>query len=1171
MNNSLAARLKLRIFSSHSNTGGNEKNRTTLNKKKSIEDDDDVAIESGEEEDRRTRLDLNLQDIGNLEIRDIENNNDYDGTSSEYSTSSESDGSITINRNIVNTNTVIENKSNNPHNNNGSSKSESFNQSDLRSTSERTLDPKKMKQTKFQTLKKKISIPELSLISGKRNNNTAQPISNTEESLKTLKTKTSNNILSSNNEYKYNSIDTRSMSEYTSSEINDKKILVSRTQIKKKAQVLPVMNSEIDLVSFDLKTRISHSRKSSEPYTSEKFVNNSVSTNIDLNSSKTQLSRKSSLTFPKVNISNDPDTLTIRKVHSDSIGSVASSVYSNPDILTSKNESRTLMKTRIDNNDNVNPKINRGRSRTLDAIESKKHRHPSPFHRKKNSSSSSLTARLVSSYSNKFGHSRSTSGGQTSTHIVNSKTNNSSTSSINSKTDYTKTSSSPRASHGSLPRPKIVKSNSSSSSTSNLTRRRSSSLANTISSIVSFRGFSSFNNVKQTSNDDPNQGKTLSLSDLPPVPIPKPNETYKSYLTKISNYQQLIGVILTEADDEYKLNVLDYFLENCFNFAELPVDVALRVLLMFVELPKETQQIDRLLQHFSKVYYQQHYKDSIHTGWKSESQVYFIVFSLLILHTDYYNPNNKDKMTKHQFINLVHEDTESNGNIIPKEILSYFYDNITSQESPKFDFSKIGLGFDNQEQSISSRTENFKSNKQMSTLELHLTNSSPALTIYSPKLILSNSLLSQSAHFPFVPPIIGRSNSSSLSNYLGYSSTSQLVNNSANASKDDIDIYHHIYNNTLLDINMESDVNKMWDVQCINTPIYRNNFDQCSKYFSAFLEFKGGYFKIHRSQFESIANLNYEIINETKDDDCLYLKIIHLGDIHEFSCAKKSFLVGNGNKIFWKHEYAILTSYGLLIFSNFDWIQPKLVVDEDTKISNYIIEYPQGPSQLAEPTIDTYGLLAMVSMDELGPLAFQNLVDKQNKEDSEENGNNGLLLSNHMELICKEDPDKLLYIRSPTKKYVWKCQSKTERDEWIDSINVSATFSKCYVKLRTICNTVISLLGTSVECRIAKLIKSKQEKIEKLKRLELRLSFYRHVIPISSKTRNELHGQLLQLAVQLEYLIYEIKRNAVYIDIAKNVNQKDTLVSSENFLKLNEISLSKCPTDEHNNVNVTSS
>ncbi|GAO20058.1 hypothetical protein UVI_02034510 [Ustilaginoidea virens] len=73
--------------------------------------------------------------------------------------------------------------------------------------------------------------------------------------------------------------------------------------------------------------------------------------------------------------------------------------------------------------------------------------------------------------------------------------------------------------------------------------------------------------------------------------------------------------------------------------------MAIRKLLMEAELPKETQQIDRCLQAFANRYHE------CNPGiYSSPDQAYFIAFSLLILHTDVFNKNNKRKMQKSDYL-----------------------------------------------------------------------------------------------------------------------------------------------------------------------------------------------------------------------------------------------------------------------------------------------------------------------------------------------------------------------------------------------------------------------------------------------------------------------------------------------------------------------------------------
>lgn len=58
---------------------------------------------------------------------------------------------------------------------------------------------------------------------------------------------------------------------------------------------------------------------------------------------------------------------------------------------------------------------------------------------------------------------------------------------------------------------------------------------------------------------------------------------------------------LRDSPDPFHASAIIVYL-NSFEFAHDPIDLALRKLLMAVSLPKETQQIDRVMEAFSKRY-----------------------------------------------------------------------------------------------------------------------------------------------------------------------------------------------------------------------------------------------------------------------------------------------------------------------------------------------------------------------------------------------------------------------------------------------------------------------------------------------------------------------------------------------------------------------------------------
>lgn len=79
---------------------------------------------------------------------------------------------------------------------------------------------------------------------------------------------------------------------------------------------------------------------------------------------------------------------------------------------------------------------------------------------------------------------------------------------------------------------------------------------------------------------------------------------------------------------------------NLFNFSGLRIDNALRLYLDFVELQKESQQIDRVIQIFAKKYFNDNAKEEI---FKSSDASYGLAYLLLILQTSLHNENVSQK------------------------------------------------------------------------------------------------------------------------------------------------------------------------------------------------------------------------------------------------------------------------------------------------------------------------------------------------------------------------------------------------------------------------------------------------------------------------------------------------------------------------------------------------
>jgi Sec7-like guanine-nucleotide exchange factor len=96
-----------------------------------------------------------------------------------------------------------------------------------------------------------------------------------------------------------------------------------------------------------------------------------------------------------------------------------------------------------------------------------------------------------------------------------------------------------------------------------------------------------------------------------------------------------------------------------FDFTHQPLDIALRQLLMHMSLPKETQQIDRVVEAFAVRYEQCEpglFKDKgklyLAQGMimLMIDNTYVVAFSMMMLHTDAFNKHNKNKMSKADYV-----------------------------------------------------------------------------------------------------------------------------------------------------------------------------------------------------------------------------------------------------------------------------------------------------------------------------------------------------------------------------------------------------------------------------------------------------------------------------------------------------------------------------------------
>lgn len=150
------------------------------------------------------------------------------------------------------------------------------------------------------------------------------------------------------------------------------------------------------------------------------------------------------------------------------------------------------------------------------------------------------------------------------------------------------------------------------------------------------------------------------------IPKREEGEAPGRYLERLEEVmdRSIIASVMSKTGDQFSLAVLRSYMRK-FAFFGDPIDMAIRKLLMEVELPKETQQIDRVLQGFADRYHE------CNPGiYINPDKAYFISFSIVILHTDFFNKNNKRKMQRPDYI----KNSSCEG--VSDDVLGCIYDNI---------------------------------------------------------------------------------------------------------------------------------------------------------------------------------------------------------------------------------------------------------------------------------------------------------------------------------------------------------------------------------------------------------------------------------------------------------------------------------------------------------------
>ena len=144
-------------------------------------------------------------------------------------------------------------------------------------------------------------------------------------------------------------------------------------------------------------------------------------------------------------------------------------------------------------------------------------------------------------------------------------------------------------------------------------------------------------------------------------------DTPASYLEKLEAAvsRGAMATILCKGSDDFSKTCLRKYMRGFAYFGD-SLDMAVRKMLMEVILPKETQQIDRLLAGFADRYHE------CNPGiFVSPDETGIVAFSILLLHSDTHNKNNKRKMSKIDYAKNTQGPVQ-----ISTDILDCFYDNV---------------------------------------------------------------------------------------------------------------------------------------------------------------------------------------------------------------------------------------------------------------------------------------------------------------------------------------------------------------------------------------------------------------------------------------------------------------------------------------------------------------
>ncbi|KAH3685606.1 hypothetical protein WICPIJ_003406 [Wickerhamomyces pijperi] len=627
---------------------------------------------------------------------------------------------------------------------------------------------------------------------------------------------------------------------------------------------------------------------------------------------------------------------------------------------------------------------------------------------------------------------------------------------------------------------------------SDLYNKRNGSLVRTIGSMV----------LLKSTAPSPSNSDEDSLSRPVSPPRATDEDTVDSYLEKLKTegFEFETTSILSEKNTQFFKDCLYKFLSTKFDFTNESLDISLRRTLVYCELPKEAQHIDRFVECFGRCYYTCNKE-----LWDTADQVYFLTFSFVMLHTDHFNLDNKRRMTKDEFVKNTRVDDPSsnlNNTSIPREVLEYYYDNITYSKFSNFiqqaqSSSRPGSLYMLPKRMFSNSTSHLlEPTVTPSTVSATLANGTALNGQQQQQQQQQNTLQTQPQPHAPLPRTMSIS-----------SSTSQFFSLASPA----VDPYQYFMNNNLDLLSLQfDDVNYGNPFQDKLTASFPEA--EFLKYYRVLKRAEGGTFiRLNKSinwinsktEVKRVEMENEEFVNTNNYlSNKVLLKIIRVQELYREEVNSKFFTsLGSSTKTYWKPYYGILTTCGFFLFENLNF----LTFHERDLISNnesIVIEFPDSALKAC----------LKYSINGLFAVRF---------EDYESSA-----VRFYFNLF------------STNKREVFSTLSPNDMNSWIISINLVASLDNCLLGFDEFQDhEIVPIRNILIEEKIQKLNKNSNASTNEIDDLLKTVKLLKTLTPFNPKTKDNLIQYFNSLNIRIDWLWYEIERNRVYSKILDKFQQ----------------------------------